>query len=516
MRKNNLISKRFFSIILTIAVALSMMLTMAWAADGWLSTQSDTVEMVNANEANGVATQVSIIKNRSYYTDENGSGETPKVDCVHLTSSVTTWDQEWYFVNGGTINGDVTIPEGKTVNIIILDGATMTINGTLKIAGNGSEAASLKLYGTTSAGTGKIVINNPDSSKNNGNAIMSENGKTAYIHLIGGELTATGAGYNAERGTGAALSNVRLLSEVNETIKRTAEVKCVVTGSDPEQKVEDTQTETSVTISRCECAEKDWKYEQGTGENGGKHRGYCNLCGYVSNWNAETEGYVDCDFNDVPVSAGEAGHYRTCYCGRQENTTTPHDMVAVPTADGSGHTQSCNYCGYTPKGSTGEAHVYDENGKCTVCGFSIVAKDNNGKFYGSVSDALESVNDGGIVTLETQDTSGNKEISEDVEFNRAGAAVTLNMNGYTLTSTSGNSTITVENGALTIADDATITQNGRSQETVKSAIRVTGGTLTFEKDVTAQGGACSSAQSPAIEVICTDDCGRHSQGFRIL
>ncbi len=500
MKKNNLLKKRFFSIILTIAVALSMMLTIAWAdADGWLSTQSDTVEMVNANEANGVATQVSIIKNRSYYTDENGSGETLKVDCVHLTSGITTWEDEWYFVNGGTINGDVTIPEGKTVNIIILDGYKLTINGTLKINGDGTESARLKLYGTSKSGTGKLVVTN-SSSNNNGNAIMSENGKTAYIHLIGGELTATGAGYNTENGTGAALSNVRLLSEVNETIKRTAEVKCVVTGSDPEQKVEETQKETSVTISRCECAEKDWKYEQGTGENGGKHRGYCNLCGYVSNWNAETEGYVDCDFNDVPVSAGEAGHYRTCYCGRQENTTTPHDMVAVPTADGSGHTQSCNYCGYTPKGSTGEAHVYDENGKCTVCGFSIVAKDNNGKFYGSVSDALESVNDGGIVTLETQDTSGNKEISEDVEFNRAGAAVTLNMNGYTLTSTSGNSTITVENGALTIADDATITQNGRSQETVKSAIRVTGGTLTFEKDVTAQGGACSSAQSPAIEV----------------
>ena len=146
MKKNNLINKKFFSIILTIAVALSMMLTIAWAdADGWMSTQSDTAEMANANEANGVATQATI-PNRYYYTDENGSGETKKVNCEHLTSSVTTWDQEWYFVNGGTINGDVTIPEGKTVNIIILDGATMTINGTLKIAGNESDSASLKLY----------------------------------------------------------------------------------------------------------------------------------------------------------------------------------------------------------------------------------------------------------------------------------------------------------------------------------------------------------------------------------
>ena len=153
----------------------------------------------------------------------------------------------------------MTIPEGKTVNIIILDGYKLTINGTLKIAGNESDSASLKLYGTSKAGTGKIVINNPDSSTNNGNAVMSENGKTAYIHLIGGELTATGSGYNAENGTGAALSNVRLLSEVNETVKRTAKVKCVVTDSDPEKKVEDTQKETSVTISRCECADKDWE-----------------------------------------------------------------------------------------------------------------------------------------------------------------------------------------------------------------------------------------------------------------
>ena len=484
--KNKLLGKRIFSIILTIAVILSMMPTMVWA---------------DSNKANGIATQASIIKNRSYYTDENGSGETLKVDCVHLTSSITTWEDEWYFVNGGTINGDVTIPEGKTVNIIILDGYKLTINGTLKIAGNESDSASLKLYGTSKAGTGKIVINNPDSSTNNGNAVMSENGKTAYIHLIGGELTATGSGYNAENGTGAALSNVRLLSEVNETVKRTAKVKCVVTDSDPEKKVEDTQKETTVTISRCECADKDWGIEQGTGENDGKHREYCNLCGRVYNWNAATEGYVDCSFGGgASVSAGGAGHYRTCYCGRQETTVTEHTLVFCPTNDGSGHTQSCGYCGYTSEGSTVEAHVYDENGECTVCGFSIVAKDNNGKFYGSVNDALKSVNDGGTVTLETHDTSGNKEISEAVEFNRAGAAVTLEMNGYTLTSTSGNSTITVENGALTIAGDATITQNGGSQETVKSAIRVTGGTLTFEKDVTAQGGACSSAQSPAIEV----------------
>ena len=44
MRKNNLISKRIFSIVLTIAVALSMMPTMAWAdADGIaVQTVSDT------------------------------------------------------------------------------------------------------------------------------------------------------------------------------------------------------------------------------------------------------------------------------------------------------------------------------------------------------------------------------------------------------------------------------------------------------------------------------------------
>lgn len=161
--------------------------------------------------------------------------------------------------------------------------------------------------------------------------------------------------------------------------------------------------------------------------------GYCNLCGYIDNWTDDTEGYVQCSFGSgASVSADAAGHYRTCYCGRQENTTTPHYMDAVPTADGSGHTQSCGYCGYTPAGSPVKAHVYDENGECTVCGFSIVAKDNNGKFYGSVNDALESVNDGGTVTLETQDTLGNKEIEEEVEFSRAGVTVNLVMNGYTL------------------------------------------------------------------------------------
>lgn len=63
MRKNNLISKRAFSIILTIAVALSMMLTIAWAdANGWMSTQSDAVEMANANEANGSGAALSNVR----------------------------------------------------------------------------------------------------------------------------------------------------------------------------------------------------------------------------------------------------------------------------------------------------------------------------------------------------------------------------------------------------------------------------------------------------------------------
>ena len=439
----------------------------------------------------GVATQQTYSKR--YYT-EAGSISSEKVECFRISANAPL-TEEWYYVNTDmTVNADLTVDRDGTVNFIVASGKTLTINGTLTIKGNNTSSADLKIYGETEAG-GYVVVNNSDSSKSNGSAIVSKDEQTAYIQLIGGEMTATGTGYNAEDGKGAALSNVRLLSEINETIRRTAKVKCIRTGSNPEESVTDTQKETSVTISRCECAEKDWKYEQGENNT---HRGYCNLCGYISNWNGATGGYEECNFDDIIVSAGNSGHYGMCYCGNKTATVPHGDFYTLHTDDGKGHTSRCFDCRYTPETSLIEDHNYNTDGECEGCGFKPIAKDDNDNLYETVSDALKGVNNGGTVTLNPIVEPESKEINEEVEFNRAGVTVNLVMNGYTLKN-ERNSTLTVENGTLTIEDNATIIQTG-SNEMVASAIRVTGGVLIFAGSLIATGGAYNSHIAPAIEV----------------
>ena len=98
--------------------------------------------------------------------------------------------------------------------------------------------------------------------------------------------------------------------------------------------------------------------------------------------------------------------------------------------------------------------------------------------------ALKAAEDGSWVMLETQ--AEDKELCEEIEFNDPGKTVDLKMNGYTLTN-SGNPTLTVENGTLKITGDATINQTGTFSDLAAPAVKVTGGTLTFDGKLNATG-----------------------------
>ena len=203
----------------------------------------------------------------------------------------------------------------------------------------------------------------------------------------------------------------------------------------------------------------------------------------------------DSDYVDRTKPLTKEGHFLLCdeLCGNVSPTPTAHKTTFAPTDDGQGHAQRCEICLYMPDDESVLPHTYNnEEGYCDTCGFHPVATDAAGDLYASVNDALRAAADGGTVTLEAYTDS--KELCEEVVFDCADKSVTLEMNGYTLTN-SGNPTLKVEAGTLTIADDAAISQTG-SNESAAPAVMVTGGTLIFDGKLNATG----ASGKPAVEV----------------
>ena len=226
---------------------------------------------------------------------------------------------------------------------------------------------------------------------------------------------------------------------------------------------------------------------------GTAHHRHCKACGF--DWASEA-----CDFNNpdhyVPNPEDKANaHFSVCECGNVSTTPAKHEPTTIPTDDGKGHTQRCTKCLYTADGEPVLPHEYDANGKCENCGFKPAARNAAGNLYESVGDALKAAEGGSWVMPETHAEDGGKELREEIEFNYPGKTVELKMNGYTLTN-SGNPTLTVENGTLKITGDATINQTGTFSDLAAPAVKVTGGKLIFEGNLTATG----ASGKPAVEV----------------
>lgn len=104
MKKNNLLKKRFFSIILTIAVALSMMPTMAWAAN------DDTVAVIGTKE---YTTLQAAIK------DATSTSTIQLVKDVNENIQITGWATRTIDLGGHTWsgNGDVLTIDSGIVNL---------------------------------------------------------------------------------------------------------------------------------------------------------------------------------------------------------------------------------------------------------------------------------------------------------------------------------------------------------------------------------------------------------------
>ena len=133
------------------------------------------------------------------YLDGTGTEQTcTEYTVVESSSSAVTWNAGWYVVSG-----DVTIANSITfngnVNLILCDGATLTITGDENEIGidgyDGDDIYDLTVYGQ-SEGSGSMSVTG-------GPAINNVN----YLTINGGELTVTGVFVGFDTGNGTVTIN---------------------------------------------------------------------------------------------------------------------------------------------------------------------------------------------------------------------------------------------------------------------------------------------------------------------
>ena len=418
-----------------------------------------------------------------YPDDVNANGDIiPYTDFSRtgplLTGTETTLSGQYYVVQGTvTIDGDLTVDGSQDGGLVLCQGAKLTVEGALICSG------SYSIYGQSDSGAnaGRLVIKN-SLNENGGAAIRSDSTYPPSLGIYSGEL-------EIHSGNSDKLVDGVKLSSTSHIHQGTLDGTAV----SPEVWGAVSLKGGTLTLAYCQH-EHSADQELIPDSGGAAHHRHCKACGF--DWASEA-----CDFDNpdhyVPNPKDKANtHLPVCECGNVSTTPAKHEPFAIPTDDGKGHTQRCQYCLYTStENNPVEEHHYTADGECENCGFKPAARDAAGNLYESVGDALKAAEDGSWVMLETHAEDGGKELREEIEFNYPGKTVELKMNGYTLTN-SGNPTLTVENGTLKITGDATINQTGTFSDQAAPAVKVTGGTLIFDGKLTATG----ASGKPAVEV----------------
>lgn len=422
-----------------------------------------------------------------YPDDVNANGDIiPYTDFSRtgplLTGTETNLSGKHYIVRGDvTIDGNLTVDGSQEGDLVLCQDATLTINGALIHTGG----KQFYIYGQSDGGAnaGRLVVKN-SLNENGGAAVRLADDATGTptLYIDSGELEIH-SGNSDKLIDGVKLSSTRHIHQ--GTLDGTA--------VSPEVWDADSLKGGTLTLAYCQH-EHSADQELIPDSGGAAHHRHCKACGF--DWASEA-----CDFDNpdhyVPNPKDKANtHFSVCECGNVSTTPAKHEPFAIPTDDGKGHTQRCQYCLYTStENNPVEEHHYTADGECENCGFKPAAHDAAGNLYESVGDAMKAAADGSWVMLETHAEDGGKELREEIEFNDPGKTVELKMNGYTLTN-SGNPTLTVENGTLKITGDATINQTGTFSDLAAPAVKVTGGTLIFDGNLTATG----ASGKPAVEV----------------
>ena len=414
-----------------------------------------------------------------YPDDVNANGDIiPYTDFSRtgplLTGTETTLSGQYYVVQGTvTIDGDLTVDGSQEGGLVLCQDATLTINGALIHTGGDK----FYIYGQSNNGadTGELIINN---SNGDGAAIRTASTYDARLGINSGKVTVISGISKELIGDHITLYSTK---SIHEGIL------------DGEAKLPSEWGNSSISGGKLVLEYCGHDHAAYTPSGDTHHKKSCAQCGFNT---GSSPKIADCgsDGYDRYVSVDDTNHRQKCPCGNTFGEKIEHMIETVPTNDGKKHTSMCGICGYTPESGTETEHSYDKNGECTVCHFQTILQGANGNLYDDLATALDE-GETALTLVSYATGDANKGIVKtNLEFDR-NATITLDMGGCTLENSTGGATITVASGTLTVKGEATIKQTGGA-ESASSAVRVTGGTLIFEGNLTATG----ASDKPAVEV----------------
>lgn len=507
-----------------------------WNADGTAAALLDSgyryqddngKESAYSGDNKGVVGNTTIAErpaNEFSYVDANGKEQT-QANCTVLTADgfkgALAGGETW-FAAKGNITADGPLQVYGTVNLILCDGVTVTLNKGIALNGQYTQPATLNIY-AQSGGTGTLICSGPSDSGCAGIYDNSnEDGNETALNIYGGVITATGTSnplalsstlcgagigsignykykstmtVNISGGTVTAKSGGKDAQAIGNgtnpkgtvTVKIAPGMKCVRT-DDLNTACDPGNTNgTSVTVTKCE--NHTWEYK----DNGETHTKTCTLCHTVD----ESEAHSPAKY----VFVNGSQHNVVCVCGKTI-ATAPHDMQCTHNADGLTHRTKCKYCNLTP---VNQPHTFQfsqdsQDIACTACQIRKAAE-YNGQQYASLQAAINAAAaaaDGGTVKLA-------QDVAENVTV--AGGAVTVDLNGNQWSASISEAPdlwglipLTVTGGSVTL-ENGTLDQ-GHTSSMGSYGIRIQGGSVTVKGTAVVIGsnttGSAANIPYPAI------------------
>lgn len=383
----------------------------------------------------------------------------------------------WYVVKG-TVNkeGLIGIAGGKTLNLILCEGATLNLQKTLYLMGG----ATLNIYGQN-GGTGTLIVKGTAGVRQPGIGIMHGTvGGSASVNIYGGTVTA-----QTDNGAQPIGTNPELMPYGKVTVTIAKGLKCVKTDDQNTAYAYDNTDGTSITITKC--TEHKWSYTNITNDT---HDRTCDLCGTAETGVAHTTARYQYIRADI--------HRLICACGKGYSTEY-HTYTYAPNSDGLTHTATCK-CEYSVDDI---AHTYKGEDEICICG-AVHSATYDGKKYASLQSAIDAAAPvGGTVTLARQvnenvvSTDGT--VTIDLGGNRWrgyiddwGSIVPLTVNGGSVTLKNGNlfqlwssssarTGIEINDGSVTIEEDVRVMGGIPEGDVLSPSITLNGGTLILKE-----------------------------------
>ena len=439
-------------------------------ASGYRYQDDNGKESAYSEDGKGVVGNATVAlrpANEYAYIDKNGN-PAKQTNCTEITADTTTLTDGWYVVKEDvTISGDLLVKGPMYVHLILCDGKTLTVTGSVRLQ---NANYSLCIYGQ-SEHTGTLKAGSAESTVP---AIAADAaGGRSYLNIYGGTVTV-----QAKKDT---YSIGETTNSDGLSFQTGSEMKTVPTDSLNTYMYWYDNSGVSLTITKCK--DHVWEYtdcdEQG-------HTAICELC--------SKDGGMVAHSYDTLQSTDAENHTFACVCGA--TSTEKHTLTSTPNDDGLTHKISCKRCGWT---SADEKHTFGENGDC-VCGRGKSAE-YGGQEYASLQAAVNAAatSSGGTVTLA-------RDVSENVTV--TGGTLTVDLNGKTWNVNENVNSNIIQKIPLTVTGGSVTLKNGTiSQELPtdgKCGIQITGGSVTVEGDAVVIGsnkdGDAQLPPAPAIEL----------------